>query len=45
MKRFGSGHQKEIEDLAFFVPWDLERNIPQVTVEVKGIALDVVWLA
>jgi GNAT superfamily N-acetyltransferase len=45
MKVFGSGHRKEIEDLAFFVPWDLERNIPKVTVDVKGISLDVVWLA
>jgi hypothetical protein len=45
MKGFGSGHRKEIEDLAFFVPWDLERNIPKVTVDVKGISLDVVWLA
>jgi len=45
MKVFGSGHRKEIEDLAFFVPWDLERNIPKVTVDVKGISLDVIWLA
>lgn len=45
MKVFGSGHRKEIEDLAFFVPWDLERNIPKVTVDVKGISLDAVWVA
>jgi len=45
MKGFGSGHQKEIEGLAFFVPWDLERNIPKVTVDAKGVSLDVVWLA
>jgi len=45
MKVFGSGHRKEIEDLAFFVHWDLERNIPKVTVDVKGISLDAVWVA
>jgi len=45
MRRFGSGHQKEIEDLAFFVPWNLERNTPKITVDEKGISMDVVWLA
>lgn len=45
MKVFGSDHRNEIEDLAFFVPWDLERNIPKVIVDVKGISLDAVWVA
>ncbi len=45
MKVFGSNHQNEIENLAFFVPWNLERNIPKVTVDVKGISLDAVWVA
>jgi hypothetical protein len=44
-KVFGSNHCKEIENLAFFVPWDLERNIPKVTVDVKGISLDAIWVA
>lgn len=44
-KVFGSNHFKEIENLAFFVPWNLERNIPKVTVDVKGISLDAVWVA
>jgi len=44
MKVFGSGHRKEIEDLVFFVSWDLERNIPKVTVDAKGISLDAIWV-
>lgn len=35
----------EIEDLTFFVPWDLERNFPKVTVEPNGVSIDRVWLA
>jgi GNAT superfamily N-acetyltransferase len=42
---FGSNHQNEIEDLAFFVPWDLERNIPKVTVNIANVSLDTVWIA
>jgi hypothetical protein len=44
-KVFGSNHQNEIENLAFFVPWDLERNIPKVTVNVTGVSLDSLWIA
>jgi len=45
MKVFGSRHQNEIENLAFFVPWDLEGNIPKLTVNITGISLDTVWIA
>jgi GNAT superfamily N-acetyltransferase len=45
MKVFGSKHQNEIENLAFFVPWDLERNIPKVTVNITGVSLETVWIA
>jgi GNAT superfamily N-acetyltransferase len=34
-----------IEDLTFFVPWDLERNIPTVSVDGAGVSLDTVWIA
>ncbi len=44
MRVFGSGHRKEIEDLVFFVSWDLERNIPKVNVDAKGVSLNVVWI-
>jgi GNAT superfamily N-acetyltransferase len=45
MSVFGSNHQMEIENLAFFVPWDLDRNIPKVTVNITGVSLDTVWIA
>ena len=45
MKVFGSNHQNEIGDLSFFVPWDLERNIPKVTVNITGVSFDTVWIA
>jgi len=45
MKVFGSSHQNEIENLAFFVPWDLERNIPKVTVNIMSVSFDTVWIA
>lgn len=35
----------EIEDLTFFVPWDLERNFPKLTVEPSGVSIDRLWLA
>ena len=45
MKVFGSNHQNEIDTLAFFVPWDLERNMPKVTVNITGVSFDTVWIA
>jgi GNAT superfamily N-acetyltransferase len=45
MKVFHSSSREEIRDLTFFVPWDLERNIPRVTVDIKGVSLDVLWIA
>ncbi len=44
MKVFGSARRKEIEDLVFFVSWDLERNIPKVIVDTKGISLNAIWI-
>jgi len=45
MKEFDPGLLEEIEDLAFFIPWDLERNIPRVTVDTRGVSLDTLWIA
>ncbi len=36
---------REIEDLTFFVPWDLEKNMSKVTVDVSGVFLDTLWIA
>ena len=38
--RFPSSLREEIEDLTVFVPWDIERNIPRLYVDVSGISLD-----
>jgi len=45
MKEFDPGLLEEIEDLAFFIPWDLERNMPRVTVDTRGVLLDTLWIA
>jgi len=44
-KRFHSRFKKEIEELAYFIPWDIERNTPSIRVDISGISLDTVWLA
>jgi GNAT superfamily N-acetyltransferase len=44
-KEFGSSLREEIEDLTFFIPWDLKRNIPKVTVDIAGVSLDTIWIA
>lgn len=35
----------EVEELTFFVPWDLGRNFPRVAVEPNGVSIDRLWLA
>jgi GNAT superfamily N-acetyltransferase len=45
MEVFGLSLREEIEDLTFFVPWDLEKNIPRVTVHTVGVSLDTMWVA
>jgi GNAT superfamily N-acetyltransferase len=45
VKEFDSSLREEIEDLTFFVPWDLERNIPKVTVDIAGVSLNTMWIA
>jgi hypothetical protein len=45
VKAFGDHLHEEIEDLIVFVPWDLERNMPRVTVDFAGVSLDTVWIA
>ena len=39
------GLRAEIEELAYFVPWDMKKNIPKVQVDVSGVLLDTVWIA
>lgn len=45
MKLFDSSFLEEIGDLAFFISWDIERNIPRVHVDISGVSLDTLWIA
>ena len=40
MKRLGSSLHEEVEDLTFFIPWNLESNMPRVTVDTASVYLD-----
>ena len=40
-----STFQEEIEELTFFVPWDIEKNIPKIPVDTTGVSLDTIWIA
>ncbi len=40
-----SNLHEEIEDLTFFVPWDFERNIPRITVNMTDVSLGTLWVA
>jgi hypothetical protein len=44
-ERFKSRFREEIEDLTYFFPWDIERNIPRIRVDITGISLDTIWIA
>jgi len=45
VKAFDLSLREEIEDLTFFVPWDIERNIPRMAVNILGVSLDTMWIA
>ncbi len=45
VKVFDDNLSEEIEDLTFFIPWDIEKNIPMVAVHILGVSLDTVWIA
>jgi hypothetical protein len=42
---FKSRFKEDIEDLTYFLPWDIETNLPRVHVEISGVSLDTVWVA
>ena len=44
-KRFHTGFKQEIEELTYFVPWDIENNMPRIRVDISGISLDRLWIA
>ena len=44
-KAFHPSPREEIEDLTFFVPWELETNMPGIQVDISGVSLDRLWIA
>lgn len=44
-KRSHPGSCEEIEDLTFFIPWELGKNIPRIHVDISGVSLDRLWIA
>ncbi len=44
VKAFGAKAREEIENIIFFVPWDLKRNSPDVAVDIAGVSLNKVWV-
>ncbi|OGP92530.1 MAG: hypothetical protein A2156_08625 [Deltaproteobacteria bacterium RBG_16_48_10] len=45
MRVFDSSLREEIEDLTFFISWDLQKNIPKIMVDVTGISMHTLWVA
>lgn len=37
--------RSEVDELAIFVPWELESNFPRLMVEPGGVSVDTVWVA
>jgi len=44
-KAFDSSLCDLIEDLAFFISWDLQKNIPKLMVDVTTISMQTLWIA
>ena len=44
-KVFDSSLCDEIEDLAFFISWDLQKNIPKLMVDVTTVSMQTLWVA
>jgi GNAT superfamily N-acetyltransferase len=44
-KKFHAVSRQEIEDLTYFVPWDIEKNIPKLRVDISKISLVTLWIA
>jgi hypothetical protein len=44
-RAFHLSPREEIEDLTFFIPWELEKNIPGIHVDISAVSLDRLWIA
>jgi GNAT superfamily N-acetyltransferase len=44
-ERFESRFLQEIEDLTYFISWEIKRNIPRVQVDISGVSPETIWIA
>lgn len=44
IKTFGPRTREQIENLVYFVPWDLKENRPDVAVDITGVSLGTIWI-
>jgi GNAT superfamily N-acetyltransferase len=44
-KKFHDRFQQEIDEVAYFFPWDIANNIPRINVDIAGVSLDTLWIA
>lgn len=44
-KKLNSSFQGEIEELTYFIPWDIEKNIPKIHADISGVSMDRLWIA
>lgn len=45
IKRFGSNFREEIEDITFFIPWDIRKNMPILNIDATKVYLEKVWIS
>ncbi|HJX60303.1 MAG TPA: GNAT family N-acetyltransferase [Thermodesulfobacteriota bacterium] len=44
-RRFNSRFRQEIEELTYFIPWNIEKNFPGIHVDTTGISIDHLWIS
>ena len=45
IERTGIRLRQEIEELTYFIPWDIENNMPTFRVDISTISLHTLWIA
>jgi len=45
LKTVSPGGNQDLENLTFFVSWDIERNMPGVAADPSGVSFNVIWIA
>ena len=45
IERTGIRLRQEIEELTYFISWDIENNMPTFRVDISTISLDTLWIA